>query len=291
MNNDNFDEGIGYNPYSRFLIVINIYKNKKDKMGDKDITEKLLEDYNDVFADIVNTLLFDGKEVIKPDELENTKDKSQYKSDDDELHEQERDVSKYWKKGKIKIALYGLENQTTVDKDMPMRVISYDGSSYKSQLLSKQLHYPVITLVLYFGTTPWDGPTSLYECIGSMSENLKEYVNDYKINIFQIAFLSEEKVKMFKSDFGIIADFFVQKRTNTKYIPSDKQIKYVDEFLKLMKALTGDKMYVETNTKGGVISMCDVIRGAKEEGRIEGLEEGRIEGRIESLYYDSQKSL
>ena len=29
--------------------------------------------------------------------------------------------------------------------------------------------------------------------------------------------------------------------------------------------------------------MCDVIRGAKEEGR--------IEGRIESLYYDSQKSL
>ena len=176
-------------------------------MGDKDITEKLLEDYNDVFADIVNTLLFDGKEVIKPDELENTKDKSQYKSDDDELHEQERDVSKYWKKGKIKIALYGLENQTTVDKDMPMRVISYDGSSY------------------------------------------------------------------------------------TKYIPSDKQIKYVDEFLKLMKALTGDKMFVETNTKGGVISMCDVIRGAKEEGRIEGLEEGRIEGRIESLYYDSQKSL
>ena len=50
-------------------------------------------------------------------------------------------------------------------------------------------------------------------------------------------------------------------------------------------------MYVETNTTGGVISMCDVIRGAKEEGRIEGLEEGRIEGRIESLYYDSQKSL
>lgn len=27
-------------------------------MGQKDITEKLLEDYNDVFADIVNVLLF-----------------------------------------------------------------------------------------------------------------------------------------------------------------------------------------------------------------------------------------
>ena len=29
-------------------------------MGEKDITQKLLEEYNDVFADIVNVLLFNG---------------------------------------------------------------------------------------------------------------------------------------------------------------------------------------------------------------------------------------
>ena len=29
-------------------------------MGQKDITEKVLEDYNDVFADIINGLLFGG---------------------------------------------------------------------------------------------------------------------------------------------------------------------------------------------------------------------------------------
>ena len=29
-------------------------------MGQKDITEKLLEDYNDVFADIINGLVFKG---------------------------------------------------------------------------------------------------------------------------------------------------------------------------------------------------------------------------------------
>ena len=91
---------------------------------------------------------------------------------------------------------------------------------------------------------------------------------------------------MFKSDFGIIADFFVQKRKNKKYVPSTKQIKYVDAFLKLMKALTGDKEYVQANVKGGVKTMCDVLQGAKEEGKIE----GKIEGRIESLYYDSGKT-
>ena len=39
-------------------------------MGAKDITEKTLEAYNDVFADIINVLLFKGKQVVKENELE-----------------------------------------------------------------------------------------------------------------------------------------------------------------------------------------------------------------------------
>ena len=38
-------------------------------MGEKDVTEKILEDYNDIFADIVNVLVYDGKEVVKPEKL------------------------------------------------------------------------------------------------------------------------------------------------------------------------------------------------------------------------------
>ena len=34
-------------------------------MGEKDIAEKTLEAYNDVFADIVNVLLFDGKRLVQ----------------------------------------------------------------------------------------------------------------------------------------------------------------------------------------------------------------------------------
>lgn len=56
--------------------------------------------------------------------------------------------------------------------------------------------------------------------------------------------------------------FFVQKRKNNKYVPSDQQIKYVDEFLKLMKAITGDKKYSVINSKRGVKNMCDVLQGA-----------------------------
>ncbi|MBQ8912494.1 MAG: Rpn family recombination-promoting nuclease/putative transposase, partial [Lachnospiraceae bacterium] len=147
-------------------------------MAEKDIAEKLLEDYNDVFADIVNVLLFDGQERVNPESLTNTKDKSQYKADDSTLHEQERDVSKFWSEGKIRIALYGLENQTDVDNDMPFRVIGYDGAAYKSETLDEELkeRYPVVTLVLYFGEKRWKR-FSLYDCL-DIPEYLKPYVSD-----------------------------------------------------------------------------------------------------------------
>ena len=35
-------------------------------MGEKDKIEKLLEDYPDVFADIINVLVYQGEEVVKP---------------------------------------------------------------------------------------------------------------------------------------------------------------------------------------------------------------------------------
>lgn len=81
-------------------------------MGQKDLTEKLLEDFNDIFADIVNMLLFNGEEVIQQNDLAEAGTVSQYKADDKKLHEQERDVAKYWTTGDIQIALCGLENQT-----------------------------------------------------------------------------------------------------------------------------------------------------------------------------------
>ena len=41
-------------------------------MAEKDLSEKLLEEYDDVFADIVNVLLFDGKREVKEEELAET---------------------------------------------------------------------------------------------------------------------------------------------------------------------------------------------------------------------------
>ena len=92
-------------------------------MGQKDMVEKIMEDYSDVFADIVNVLLFDGKQVVSEEDLKETGMRSQFKADTGMIHEEERDVGKYWiRDGKVQ-AMIGLENQSCPDGVMPMRII------------------------------------------------------------------------------------------------------------------------------------------------------------------------
>ena len=91
-------------------------------MGAKDIMEKTLEGYNDVFADIMNVLLFQGERIVRDEELSDALPRSYYKASG-EVREQERDVAKYWHNHQIRIAMLGIENQTEEDAEMPLRVI------------------------------------------------------------------------------------------------------------------------------------------------------------------------
>lgn len=242
-------------------------------MAGKDATEKILESYNDVFSDIVNVLLFQGKQVLTADELEEEAPRTYYKADG-KLHEIERDIAKRWKNGNIRVACIGFENQTAADPDMPLRVIGYDGAEYRAQLLAENpasRRYPVVTLVLYFGyERPWNGPLSLKERM-DIPEELEAYVNDYRINLFQIAYLTQEQVQNFQSDFRIVADYFVQKREKGDYVPSTQEITHVQETLQLLSVMTNDRRFEEiynerNRVEGGLHNMCDVLDRAVNKG-------------------------
>ena len=257
-------------------------------MNGKDITQKMLERYNDVFADIVNVLLFNGKRIVDEDALTDTPVDSALKIDG-EIHSQDRDVAKYWKNSQINIALFGLENQTVPDKLMPMRVIGYDGAEYKKQVLEENRYkkkYPVITLVLYMGyDRNWKYSNSLLDLL-EVDENLKPYVNDYKINIFEIAFLDREKIELFKSDFRMLADYLYQMRTTNSYKGDESNIKHVDEILMLMSAMSGFKNVeniIKVAHERKVCNMKGFFELAEEKGIEKGIELGRTEGREEGL--------
>ena len=238
-----------------------------------DTNQKLLADYNDVFADILNVLLFDGKEVIKEEGLTNAKDRSIYKADG-KYHEQERDVSKYYGRQEIRIAFFGIEHQNRKDAFMPARVISYDGSVYRAQLnnlkngrsekRSRKL-YPVITLVLYFGKTHWSQGKNLYDIL-DIPEDFKPYVNDYRINLVEVAFLELETIEKFRSDFRFVAEYFRNKRLSEEFPKSNIPINHVDEMQKLLGTLASDERLsrllsseeIEERKERG-ITMCDLF--------------------------------
>ncbi len=254
-------------------------------MGEKDIAEKILMDNDDVFADVVNGLIFDGKPIIEEINLTNVKDKSQYKISG-KIHEQERDVAKVIECDGVKIMYVGIENQTDIDTDETIRVIGYDGTSYRGQLLGEnEKKYPVITLVLYFGERKWSRNKTLYETL-NIPDNIKPFVNDYKINVFEIAYMTPEEVEKFTSDFKIVADYFVQKRMKRDYKPINKAIKHVDELLKLMTVLTGDNRFEEQikemHKEEREVRMCEVLD--KIENR------GVKTGEVKALYYYMKKT-
>lgn len=101
-------------------------------MGQKDLAERDFENHDDVFADIVNGLLFDGDPVIAPEELESLLPRQSYWQEGMK-HDMERDVVKSWSLGNVKIVNIGLENQTASDRWMPLRVVGYDGEKYHTQ--------------------------------------------------------------------------------------------------------------------------------------------------------------
>ena len=279
-------------------------------MKAKDTIEKTLEAYNDVFADIANVLLFKGKPVIAEDSLSDAQPFSYYKAWGKRIRTQERDVAKYWQNGQIRIAFMGMENQTEPEREMPLRVIGYDGAAYRSQIPPKrkrkklagnevaeiqESYYPIITMVLYFGTRQkWDKNLSLKEII-SVPEGLEDFVSDYRINVCNLAWLSDDEINKFQSDFKEVVLYLKAKRESSEFEGTAKDLDHAPEILDLFYAMSGDDSYklfeeelLSDDKEPRRTKMCEVTQRIKDAGRQEGRAEGRQEGENRILAFFSK---
>ena len=262
-------------------------------MAEKDIAEKQLLNLTDVFANVANVLLFDGKALIQPEELTDVLPRSTYVADG-KLREQERDVAKIWRKSKIRIALLGLENQSDIDVLMPLRVIGYDGAAYRNELNAKNSErYPVITLVLYFGYEKhWETPRCLSDCFDVPAE-LLPYFSDYRINIVEIAWLPDETIAKFDGSFRAVAEYFSQMRKGEDhYHPSERVIRHAKETLDLLSALTKDARFEEASEraeKGEGVNMSAILLDrmeakAEAKGLAKGITQGIAERTLRTIH-------
>ena len=162
-------------------------------------------------------------------------------------------------------------------------------SDINRQTGNKGLH-EVITLVLYFGTSHWNASHNLQGCITNKSPIFPDTMrNDYKINVFEIAYLTPEQVNMFQSDFRYVADYVVQKRINKNYIPPKGTVKHVEEVLNTLTAISGVSDFVDIipvvkekgeNRMDAMIARF--IKSAEDRGEARGVARGEARGKIEA---------
>ena len=100
----------------------------------KDVVEKRLEEYDDVFVDIFNNLVLMGQQVLKEKDLIPRSAMVYIRRPDGTLRGGMRDI---WKEnlsqGRFRLVC-GIENQSDIDNTMPERVMGYEFADYETQI-------------------------------------------------------------------------------------------------------------------------------------------------------------
>lgn len=285
-------------------------KKIQSKKSSPDAVEKILEEHPDVFADIINGLIYNGKDIVKPENLVDGPTAAMYKAAEGNINQKDRDVSKSDVKKGIEYAIYGAENQTSINRIMPVRIMGYDYASYDRSInklkaqnrkekreanYAEEIHpgqkvCPVVTLVLYFGSKRWDGPKTLHDML-DIPEALKPYVPNYSINLIEVAFLPDITIECFKSDFRLVAEFFKAKRLGKlkEWDYNKKKIIHMAELMEFFATFTNNKRFEEIKeamverAKKGEVTMYEPLGLVSEEELAEAEEKGKAEGRYQDV--------
>ena len=114
-------------------------------------------------------------------------------------------------------------------------------------------------------------------------------MSDYKINVFEICRLDPETVKLFKSDFRIVADYFVQTFRTKNYKASPDTIRHVDEVLKMLSIIAKDARFEDTvneiysSGEEGGTTMCEVLDRIEARGEARGIAIGEARGEARGI--------
>lgn len=268
--------------------------NTNNTTHQKDVSLKTFWRDNEHFADLFNATVFNGKQVLKPNKLtEMDTDVSatiQSKSYNESIT-RNRDVVKKMSDG-VEFNILGLEIQDKTHYAMPLRTMTYDALGYIKEYNDIKKHHklnkdsfssheeflsginksdrfhPIITLVLYYSESLWDGPTCLSDMMVSMPDNIKAYFSDYKLNLVQI--LDSDKYTFYNED---VRDVFNIARSiynkDIDSIFSEYKTRNVDnEVIKLISVLTATPQIMnlcKPNEQGGKVNMCKAMEELKAE--------------------------
>ena len=251
-------------------------------MGAKDLAEKNLLQYKDVFSDIVNVNLFGGRCYVSAEELSREPGELITKAvSDDKLRQLQMDVPMKCKKNNRSFFLC-LENQSDKNNVMPVRDMGYQHAKYMEQIkaakesnqktsnypnpMTKELNdsqklSPVITLVLNYSQKEWE-------------TTIRQYQSDFKYIVRYLSCGND------------------RRKLDEYFQTTEFQLDHPEAFLDWLSAVTNDRRYrkakeliQKTERKGGKINMCVLLDMYEERGEARGeargIEKGIAQGIVQ----------
>ena len=276
----------------------------KKNTGSSELDIRLKDFWRDNthFADLVNATVFSGEEVIQPDMLiEADTDFSGFISfpEYDETLKRSHDIVKKCSLG-MEFIILAVEDQNRVHYAMPLRTMIYDAMGYlkeyqgltrlrkqqRSQKVgnksstetrdeflsgirkSDRLHAQ-ISIVLYCGDHPWDGPFSLRDMMEELPPSASAAFCNYEMNLIQILdsgnyifhnkdvqTLFEGSAALMRGDFDFIYQNFRQGISS--------------ELATIIALITGSELLRQQTEKEATVDMCkaleDFEKNAAEKG-------------------------
>ena len=169
--------------------------------------------------------------------------------------------------------IIGVEHQSSLGKNMIIRILNYDAQLYINQVERGKEVYPVGTFVFYTRDKEWTYPKSLKESL-KIPPEMKDYINDWKLPVLELqkidsGMLKNQRLKevveisqsMFKGDYEKL-------RTN--------RMISVENY-KMASILTHTDIKEEDLPEGDEINMCkamdQLFQRMRDEGKLNTLKE------------------
>ena len=280
--------------------------------SDKDsVSKKYLQD-KDRFADLFNFYLYDGQQVIQPEqlrEMDTTAITLPYGQDGKVSSVQkQRDIIKVvsaMTDGHCDYLLLAIEVQSELHYAMPPKNMLYDAMQYADQVSQTAKTHrknqdeasttgeflsgfyktdkllPVITLTLYLDAAEWDAPRSLHEMLLVKDERLLPFIPDYKLNLITPADIADTDFTKFHTELSPVLKYLKYSRSKDKLneiVHTDPIYRRLDrESAEVINIVTGSNLSIEQGKES--IDMCQAI----EEMRAESEAKGRVEGILKTL--------
>ena len=268
------------------------------------------------YAQVVNNELFDGRQVVDPEGLEELDSQVLHtmglSPEEIKVLWKNRDLLRIYKR-KALFLILGIENQTNVHYCMPLRMAVYDVMEYEKQrreisrkhreqgdlssdefisgFSKKDRFLPVFSVVMYWGVKEWDGAKKLSDLldIPADMEQYKDKLFDYRMNLLDIprmenldAYSGEVKalfgfIRYQKDKVGLAE--FVEKNQELFRSISPETVQAISVMGNAREVEKYVEKYAVTEENGEeCVDMCKALEDMMADARRDGYDKGEQSG-------------